>query len=162
MFLQRHVIGHVVCANAIVKTNNYRLPINFYITFLPCNDLSISWSVNYLFQALTMFFRAVVFFAYFSTILIVFDHSCWAIDIVKILIEKLDASVGCDGVAPQQPRREMITKQIRVIHEKHFNALKWNNEVQQVIRFILLVEFSVLSVLICLCIYTIVSAYIVL
>jgi 7tm Odorant receptor len=66
-----------------------------------------------------------------------------------------------DGKLPQQPkvrqqpRRKMITEQLKIIHEMHLNAIKWNNDVQQVIQFNFLVEFSVLSTLICLSIYTI-------
>lgn len=45
----------------------------------------------------------------------------------------------------------MITKQLRIIQRMHSNALKRNDDV----RFNSLVEFSVLSVVICLCIHTI-------
>lgn len=141
----------VTCANAFVKTNNYRLPINYYITFLPFTGLSFNWYLNYLFQAVTMFFAALVFFGFYSTMLIVLDHSCWAIDVVKLHISKLDKLV----VEPsQQPQRKIVAKHLKNIHELHLNALKWNDDVQQLIQFTFLIEFAVLSVLICLCIYS--------
>jgi 7tm Odorant receptor len=142
------------CACFFVKTNGYFLPINFCIE-LPNVDPSINWTLNYLFQAVAIFFGAFVFFSYSSALFIVLDHSCWAIDTVKLLIEKLKASVGDDEALTEMARREMIVKQLAAIHRAHLGAIKWNNDVQELIQINFLLEFSIYSVLICLCVFTV-------
>jgi 7tm Odorant receptor len=143
------------CAGFFVQTNSYCLPINFYFE-LPSVHPSITWTLNYLFQAVTIFFGAFVFFSYSSAVFLVLDHSCWAIDTVKLLIEKLKANVGDDEASTKTSRREMIAKQLAAIHRAHLGALKWNEDVQALIEINFLFEFSVFSGLICLCVYTIV------
>jgi 7tm Odorant receptor len=157
----------VVCGNVVVKTNEYRLPINFYITFLPFDDSFINWTWNYLFQAVTMSLAAFVFFGYLSLNLEILSHSCWGIDMVKLLIEKLHRIVGDDETSFNEPQEENIAKQVKAIHEMHLKVLEWNAKVVKVTQVNFLIEFAIFSMLVCLCIFTIAenpfdSAYILL
>ena len=142
----------VIGINAIFKTNEHRLPIHFFIIFLPFEGISFNWLVNLLFQTGSLTCAAFIFFAYISTVLVMFDHTCWSMDILMILIQYFDAD---QEEKDPKIQREQNKKRFKTAYEMHLNVLDWMDQVQNTIQFNFLVEFSIFSLLICMCIYTV-------
>lgn len=141
----------VFSISIIFEVNKYRLPISFFFNFLPFGTW-VNWLINFMLQLTSMACAAIVFSAYISTILLIFDHSCWSIDVVIVLLKKLDRIEGESGSKVQN---DLIKKRLENIYKMHLNAMNWMEEVQETIQLNFLVEFSIFSLLICLCIYTI-------
>lgn len=146
--------------NVVVKTNNYRLPINFFITFLPLDEFfHLNWTLNFFFQTVEALMSSYTFFSFVSLTLIVLNHSCWSIDIVKLFIVKLNASLADGDEVNRKARRESISKQLKKILEMHLGAMSWIKDVQSVISYTLVFDLSMLAIMICLCTFTLAADF---
>ena len=152
------IVGEISLASAIVATstifkiNEYQLPIFFYIIFLPFEGISLNWLLNLLFQILSMIAVSFAFSTYISSVMIMFDHTCWSMDILIILLQHFDDDQDENDTKIQQ---EQIRIRFKTAYEMHLNVLDWMDQVQKTIQFHFLMEFSIFSVLVCMCIYTV-------
>lgn len=144
--------------NVLVKTNSYQLPMNFFIKFLPFDELRyLNWALNYVFQTVESIIASSIFFVFVSLNLALLNHSCWSVDIVKLLIQKLNASLGEE--INQTNQNESISNQLKTILGMHISAIYWIKDVQSVIQYTLVFDLSLLSIMICLCTFTLVNDF---
>jgi hypothetical protein len=147
--------GELIMFTAVVViapelgVNDSYLPINFQFDLFP---IVVNWILNWLFQVFSISCAAVVYSPFILMILLLIDHTCWAIDILMALLGKLDT---VDGPSASSTDNELIKKRQEIIYKTHLKTLEWMDEVQEVIKFYYLAEYSIYSLLVCLCIYTI-------
>lgn len=158
--------GGLICAwsfFAIVMTisvffisNQYQLPINFFIVLLPVDGNSVNWSCNYFFQVVDLAFAGAFICAYVPIALAFMNHCCWGIDITILLVKKLDETLDDDN-GPKELQRAEIAKRLKKIVDSTYSVLEWQGDVQGLLRFNFMTEFSLLSFIFCMCLYTMTS-----
>lgn len=152
MSLEILMVVAVIGITTILKINSFGLPVNFIITFLPVDGYGFNWFFNLLFQLFCMGCAAFVYSPYISTVLVLFDHTCWAIDILLTLLNKLDINKEASS---SKTDHKLIKKRLKIIYETHLNTLDWIDELQNTIKFNFMIELTIFSILICLCIYSV-------
>lgn len=126
--------------------NEKLLPISFFNVFLPFDEFSVNWLINFLHQFLLAFFFANLLFIHLAVTLILINHSCWSIDILISSVEQLN------HLSDDHDRENLfldITKQLKEIVEKGQKAMDWQKDTQEYLKFLVLMEFSLLSFLLC-------------
>lgn len=137
----------------LFETNEYRLPINYYIVWLPIDSLfSVNWMINYFYQAIVSAFGSCFFYVYFPLTLTFMNHTCWGVEALITLVEDMGKTIDDEQSAR---KKSSIENQMNRIIEMSCNVQDWQREVQSLLRFSFLFEFTFLSILTCLCVYTI-------
>lgn len=85
------------------------------------------------------------------------NHVCLNVDGSVALIKELDRLT--DERAKIVDRQNAISNHLKKIARKTLLIQEWKNEVQHLMRFNFLIEFTGLSFMICLCIYTIMTNF---
>lgn len=160
-------VGFLVCAGTffeIVMTtsvffisNQNQLPVNFHVIFLPIEGTSYGWGLNYIYQVVDKAFAGAFVCAYAPLSLILMNHCCWGIDVVILLVTKLDESLLDEAIETKELKRILINKRLKKIIEMTYSVLEWQGEVQNLLQFNFLLEFSLLSFIFCMCLYTMTS-----
>lgn len=137
--------GSLFIAVFFLKFNEYQLPYNFYLFFLPIDSfLSINWIVNYLVQVVLMFYCVSLFYTYSAFKLLMMNFSCWEIDALALQVKKLFQSGELDG----------HDDQLRKTVDRSYRVLQWMEQVREIFRVSFLCDFSFASVIFCMCLYT--------
>lgn len=120
---------------AIMATpNQFHLPSNFYVTFLPFpKPFSLFWVINYCLQTCCATFTIAFFLAWLPTLLFTLHHSAWLID--SALIEVNDKDVAFDI-----ERLAKLVSKITV----------WQIRSQRLLQINFLIEFNFLAVILTL------------
>lgn len=144
----------VLFANPFLSTTKYQLPIDFMIILLPIDEkYSLNWFLNYFYQLLLAILVCVFFYSYVALTLIFMNHSCWGIDISIQLIKELNDKIEYKIPKNSLLRKKIIAKQVKLIVEMTYRVEEWRRKVQSLLSINFLVEFSVASFFLCLCIY---------
>ena len=146
----------VTSSNVYIHANEYRLPIKFFIIRLPFEDNYSFWLINFLYQFMLLSVGATFFYVYFAFPIIFMNHSCWGADNLILEIKRLDPRVENEK-GPKELRQVIVAKRIKQILEMSYSLLDWQETVQRVMQYNFLVEFTLLSFLFCMCIYTMTS-----
>lgn len=125
----------VVFSVLFFQLNENRLPLKFDIVFLPFKGTSVNWLINYLYQAFIASLSGPFLFSFFSLTWIMMHQCCWGLDVI---VEK---------ITDKSDLKEIVEKSVDVIN--------FQEKVQKLFKFIFLFEFTVLSFIFCLCLYTI-------
>ncbi|CRK95067.1 CLUMA_CG008545, isoform A [Clunio marinus] len=72
-----------------VRVNEYRLPLNAYLIFLPIEGMSLNWAINYVFQLTTIGAAMIVFGSHTCVTLTIINQICFWIDVVIVEVERL-------------------------------------------------------------------------
>lgn len=131
------------------QMNEHRLPFNFSIAGLPFDEISFNWLVNYIYQFVVQGYASIVFTAYCTLILLLINHCCWKIDFAISMVERLHR-----GTEEMIPDIEMMSDDLKTIIEKSYDVLDWYNDVQNVVQFHFLLEFSVLSFILAMALFS--------
>ena len=142
--------------NLFYQFNLYRLPYTFYIIWLPINGTLLNWYLNYLHQATVLGFGASLFLMYFILTLLFMNHCCWGLDILILLVE--DLGTVMESKVKIASSKKSIEKRFREIINMSHTVIQWRNDVQSLMKYSFLVEFSLMSGILCLCIYNVVSS----
>lgn len=130
------------------EVNAIRLPYNFYIVFLPFDKVSTNWLLNYLQQAVFEFVSTPVLFTYFPLTLLLMNHTCWGFDNLILLAESVsDEMKSAEGA-------DSVNEGLEAIIKKSYTVINWRNEVQDLLKFNFFMEFSSLSFILCLLLFT--------
>lgn len=132
------IVSLVIFSVLLFEISDNRLPLKFYIVFLPFEGLSLNWLINYVYQVLIGFITAPILFTFFTLTWIIMNHCCWGLD--EIILE-------VEAVMDQSEITRIVEKSIRV--------LNFQEKVQKLLQFNFFVEFSVLSFIFCLTLYSI-------
>lgn len=95
--------------------------------------------------------------AYAPLSLILMNHCCWGIDVVILLVTKLDESLLDEANETKELKNILINKRLKKIIEMTYSVLEWQGEVQNLLQFNFLLEFSLLSFIFCMCLFTMTS-----
>lgn len=150
-------ISFTMFGNLFYQFNQYRLPYTFYIIWLPFDGTSINWILNYIHQVTVLFFGGLLFLMYFIVTLIFMNHCCWGLDILILLVEDLGRVINSNEVEISSCK-DLIGQRLRGIVDMSYKVIQWRNDVQDFLKYSFLTEFSLMSVILCLCIYNIVSS----
>lgn len=142
--------------NLFYQFNQYRLPYTFYIIWMPFTGTSLNWYLNYIHQALVLGFGGSLFLMYFVLTLIFMNHLCWGLDVLLLLVEELEKNM--DNDADVSWREKLVEKRLREIIDMSYTVIAWRNDVQSFLKYSFLVEFSLMSAILCTCIYNFVSS----
>lgn len=147
----------VLSSNIFFEVNELRLPVNFHLTILPFTGFSISWALNYVFQVIMIVNASCFLYIYIPLTMIVLNHSCWQLDETLFLLAKLSKTLA------QDPESSVCKKQVREnmkdIVKMGSLVLEWQSDVQSLIGFNFLTEFSLLSSIIALCLFSMSSNF---
>lgn len=147
------IIAYTATLNVYLFPNSYHLPLNAFISALPFDTVpSIIWAFNYLQQVVTMISTANFFLVYFPISLLLMNHSCWVVDLAILSVVELERSLkdkesrASDCTATKEKLKNVASMCLKVI--------EWQDEVRKALQFSFLTEFSLISIILCLCIYT--------
>lgn len=137
----------------LIFPNDFSLPLKFYIIFLPFEGFSFNWFLNYAFQLVNILAATVFYVSYCCIISILMHHSCWVVDSAVLCVQKLQESLiqeDIDFMNIRQELREVINQSLTII--------SWLNVARRVLRLSFLFEFSLMSSILCMCIFTFLSS----
>lgn len=135
-----------------LKINANRLPLNFNIVWLPFEDFSLNWWLNYAFQAGSILMVAVSINTYVLVTIFLLTHSCWKVDALMLKVEKL---VRISADEQTRGNRKLFNDSLKETVEDNCTVLDWIMEVQKILQFGMMVEFAQLSFVLCMTLYTI-------
>lgn len=150
-------------SNHFFESNEYQLPLKYYIIWFPLDGSSLNWSLNYAYQLINSCFASAFYYVYTPMTLLLINQSCLLVDILSLRVKELHVTVGGDdkNASIESSRRRniaqnnLITELLRDIIEIVNNIQKWQSDVQNLLRFNFLVEFQYVSFIICVCVYTV-------
>lgn len=136
-----------------VTTNQYDLPFDFCIVFLTSVEgNSFIWLLNYVFQVFADVFGSIVFLTNFPLNLLLMNHCCWGVDVLILMLEQLD-----ELTLESEPDHRVIAKRLKGIVKRSYDVIEYQNDVQNLLRFSFFLEFTLLSYLLCMCLFKVVS-----
>lgn len=145
-------VGFMLLSVFFLPLNSYRLPLNFCIFSLPFEDAKTIWMVNYFNQCLTAPCCAIVCSTFFPMIVFLVSHTCWKVEVLIVHMEKLkQISIESKTVENVQ----IIDESMRKIIDLSCLFFEWFNEAKQILRFNFLTDFSILSFILCMSLYSI-------
>lgn len=139
----------------MIEANKFQLPINYQLVWLPVGaKFSINWIANFSYQAIVSIIGSSLFYIYFPLTLTLMNHTCWGVEALILLVEELGRTIDNEEFGNSRENIS-ISKQMNRIVEMSCSVQEWQREVQSLLRFSFLFEFTFLSILTCLCVYTI-------
>lgn len=136
-------IALLMCSILFFQVNEYHLPLRFVIVWWPI-DSNLNWALNYSFQLLLAIFSSIFLLAYFPLTLTLMNQSCWGLDALSLLLREM-----------RFEEAKNFDEGIKKVILRSYRAMEWQSEVQDLLKFNFLVEFSVLSTVLCLCLFTV-------
>lgn len=132
--------------------NTLVLPMKFYIVVLPFDGLSVNWALNYAYQFVDNLCSLVFFLGYYCLTLIFMNHSCWIVDAAISSAAKLGESL-----LQKEDNKKDVQRDLKIIIDQSMDIILWMNEARKILRFSFLFEFSLLSSILCMNIFTFIS-----
>ena len=78
--------------------NEFHLPLNSYIVWLPFQKFSLTWAFNYVFQVTALVGIGSFIAAYLCVTLILMNHTCWIIESAKLRLTNLNSYLEENGI----------------------------------------------------------------
>lgn len=141
-------------SNLFFYVNDYRLPVRLFITFMQDDETSFNWSINYGSQLIAAASLALFLYPYFPITLVVINHTCLKVDAAVLAVDDLNRVLKIKSTGQNKTFNQSVARELEKIILATRDVQTWQSEVQYLMRFNFLGEFSILSFLICLCIYT--------
>lgn len=152
------IIAYTATLNVYLFPNSYHLPLNAFISVLPFDTVpSINWALNYLQQFATMVSTANFFLVYFPISLLLMNHSCWVVDMAILSVVELEGSLS--DKESRAPDCSVAEDSLKNVASMCLKVIEWHGEVRKVLQFSFLTEFSLISVILCLCIYSLTTNF---
>lgn len=134
------------------------LPLPFSIIFLPFENFSLTWFINYLFQLVWSMLGVLLTIIYFMFTLAFLNHSCWQVDIILSVVKRMSSTlVESEGFAELTLARSLVQKRLKSVYKRTVQLLKWHEHIQKIMKFSFFVEFIFLSIILCLSITSLVD-----
>lgn len=134
-----------------------RLFYNFQIVFLPFEDISLNWFLNFVYQTSLAFIAGGFIYAYMSSAFLLMDHTCWGLDNMIFLVKKLQSEVqktADDCKDESSVHINTVNAQLKTIVVESLRCINWWNKLQTQLELIFLMEFSVLSFFLCMFLFS--------
>lgn len=148
------MIVMLATVSVFIYPNQYILPLAYKIAWLPYDSYSINWAVNYAYQIWNCLVCSVVYYTYYPLTLILMNHSCWGIDLTLVLVQDLEKTLELEKT---QLTKSLVDKQLKSVIEMTYKVLQWQKRIQNALQLSFLVDFTLVSFIMCLCVYTLTS-----
>lgn len=152
----------VIVANFFVSLNELRLPYYFAIFFLPLDEpfdgISFNWLINFLYQAVAVFWSGTFITIFFAFSVLLLNHTLWLIDATISVVESLTQRIG-EETEDKAQKKKAIDGLLTEIVEMVLEVQEWQEGVQKLMGYIFLVDFNVLSVFICMCVFSLTESF---
>lgn len=126
------VLAVILMMSVFVTANNeYGLPFNFIVIFLPVDGSEINWLLNYVYQFLVDIFGSILFLTNFPLNLLLMNHYCWGIDVLALMVEKLDRLTQ-DSEADQPNRNNLIEEHLKGIVKRSYSVIEFKEAVLRI------------------------------
>lgn len=130
--------------------NDFHLPIKFYIFFLPFEGFSLNWAINYFYQTIQTYLALTLFLGYLIITLLFMRQTCWKIDVASLTIKKLQRELEATAGKDVQTIKQLLGEVVEAVD----NVLTWHDDIQDIMSFNFLAEFTLMSSVFCLCVFT--------
>lgn len=135
--------------NFLCYNNEYQLPFNFCFGSLAHDWFGITWLLNYLLQVVLIIPMSSCFTVFCPFSLVLMDNTCMRLDIAILMVERLDQTLD-NGLL----MKAEITRQLQMIIDTHNRITVWMEKARNLMQFYFLVEFTNLSLMLCMCAFT--------
>lgn len=135
----------------LLMPNEFLLPLKVQIIFLPFDAISV-WIFNYAYQIFVCWSAMIFLLGYFYMTLILMNQSCWIVDAAILNAQTVNQKWSSDEINERDVRED-----IKSIVKDSLEIISWMNETRPILEFSFLAEFTLLSSIFCLCIYTFTS-----
>lgn len=139
--------------NFFLKTNEYSLPLNLYIVWLPFDGFSLNWVLNYFYQFCFSVFGSIFVFIFLPVSLVAMNQICLHVDSAILMINDTNQILTNPS---QIYRNSEIAIRLGRIIKMIEQVQDWQGKVQSLMKFNFLIEFTTLSLTLCVCIYSMV------
>lgn len=146
LIMSASALSFVISCILFFKVNEYHLPLRLFIVWWPING-PVNWTLNYCFQVLVEVFAGGFLVIYFPLTVALMNHSCWGFDVLTVLINELKST--------KDNETDRFDEQLKNIVLRSYKILEYHYEAQELLRFNFLLEFSVLSFVFCLSLFTV-------
>lgn len=128
-----------------IRINAYHTPVDFRITFLTSEDNPFDWTINYVYQIIFISLIVLLIYIFFPLVFLLMNHSCWEIEQTTLLLQKLNVKYKSDD----------FIATMKSILRRSYGMLDYLKDVQELLQFVFLVEFSIQSFILCMVLFTI-------
>lgn len=129
---------------------NRQLPMDYEIFFLPVKESVFNWIITYIYQFSVTCLGTLFLSFYWPMVLIVMNHSCWMVESAILHIKKVDVSLSQKNLQLQQ-----VTLKDAIV--SFADVIEWQKQARNLLKFDFLLEFSMLSFVICLAAFTVMT-----
>lgn len=146
VFLLFHVLVYFV-------PNDFQLPFNCYIVFLPFDGFLFAWELNYLVLTVAMTHVGLILASYVPLPFLLMNHSCWLLDMALVTANTVNDALRPDEDIRDPERVAKINESLKKFTERCEKFVEWQNEAQDLLFWNFNLEFQVQSLILCLSIY---------
>lgn len=129
--------------------NKYQLPLNVFIAIAPLEYEVCNWYLNYCYQTLVLVVAGQFLFVYFPMTMLLMNHSCWGFDVIILEINKLRSDLS--NRTANEEKDFSFRNRFKLIIERTQSTMEFQNSVAEFLKFNFLLEFSIMSFLLCMC-----------
>lgn len=133
--------------------NDYHQTFNCYIFFLPPNESTFAWAVNFIYMQVTFIFVCLLFSSYAALPLILINQTCWLIDLALIKVNQMNRDLQPDDDTSDQERIKKTDDHLKKLLARCKKIVECRNEVQNLLYWNFNLEFQFQSVIICFTVY---------
>lgn len=138
-------------SNFFIEVNKYRLPLNFYIISMEDDSLQLKWLLNtVLILGIGVSF-STSFSVFFPFSLTLMNQICFRVNIAILSVKELGSTL--DDFETNGTLKD-ISSQLKNIIEMIEKAQHWRKDVHDLLKFYFLLVFTNISIIMCLCIFT--------
>lgn len=142
-----------------ISPNQYHLPMNCYIFFLPPDAFLFLWELNYLVLTVTATLAALLVVFYIPLPLLLMNHSCWHIDMALIAVANINENLHFNENNLDLVQKRTIKNSWKTFFKRCEKFVEWHNEVQDLLFWYFNLEFQIQSLILCWSIYVLCSSF---
>lgn len=124
--------------------------MDYEIVFLPVKGSVCIWVVTYIYQFTVTCLGTVFLTFYWPMVPIVMNQSCWMVDSAILRVKKLE-----DSLSQKSSKFQQITLKNAIL--SFVDIIEWQKKAQNLLKFDFLLEFTMLSFVICLAGFTVMT-----
>lgn len=147
-------------AGVIVFSNEYHLPLKFFIILFPLDDDSvIHWILNYSFQFFFIIFETLFLVTYCTLTLFLMNQSSWEIDAALVSVKELDDSLNTERPHKHPAQVQVVAKHLRKVIASAESIVIWQKQARHLLKLSFLADFTLLSSIVCMWIFAVIEHF---
>lgn len=144
---------------SITPSNTYGLPFNYYIILLPLNGSFLNYVLNYIYQRLVSVCAASFFLPFLPITFIMMNHTCLEVDATIVHVSGENRLLKKSKGQKNSKVRTELEKHLKGLVEQTMNILEWQKNVQNMLRFNFILEFTELAFIFCVSLLSMTKNY---